>query len=758
MQRGTSSEITLTGENLGRAEKVIISGDPGVVASIVRESQPQVQVESSLGGISTVAPANDKSLRVQLTITNNASLSEREIRVVTKDGVSNPRVLKVGALPEVTSREDNKSAEKAQLVELPGVVSGVISGPSESDFYKFKGKAGERVVLEVQAYRMGSQLDSSLMVLDGGGKELARNEDRLGLDSVVEFSIPADAEYTVQLRDFRHFGGGDFRYRLVMGVLPFVTSHFPLGGRRGETVEVELKGTNLEGANKMLLHLADHGALGAQEVRASTAKGLSNPFSFETSGLAQFLEKEPNSAIDQADLVSFPGALNGRIQAEKDYDAYRFRAVKDQQLTFEVQAQRFGSPLDALLTLTDARGVVLARNDDAAGADARLDHRFTEAGEYVLIVEDLLERGGEAYTYRVTGSTAEPDYAVAFLPDTLRVRRGGRVPVRVEITRMNGFDEPVKLQFENLAGGLFAEPVMMNSSSGSAVLMMLNASPEALEGSFPLSLKATATVSGKTIERGATPISGDKPVKAGFVTVLESVPFSVAPATIMAAVEQNQGANIEVMVERKNGFAGEITIAPEGFSTRREPITRSFEFQPLVLKGNESKGTLALKAKVDSETGIRPIYLKAEAQVGGEKAVEYSALLPVGATEIPFVLTTTLKKVAITALAPGSQSAAGEAFFTVKANRRAGFNGEIALGLEGVPEGVSVTVDKIPENGAEANIKLVASDKAPAGKEFQLTVTGKGVFREKNYKFQPAAITLNVNAPEQAETQLAEKK
>jgi hypothetical protein len=94
----------------------------------------------------------------------------------------------------------------------------------------------------------------------------------------------------------------------------------------------------------------------------------------------------------------------------------------------------------------------------------------------------------------------------------------------------------------------------------------------------------------------------------------------------------------------------------------------------------------------------------------------------------------------------------------VKANRRAGFEGAIALALEGAPEGVTVTVDKIPEKGGEANIKLVASEKAPAGKEFQLTVAGTGNFRDKNYKFQPAAITLIVNAPEQPEQKLAGAK
>jgi hypothetical protein len=743
---------------LGGAVEVNISGEPGLTAAILRPGAPKVQVEASGGGITSVAPPNNNQVQIQLTITNNAPLTEREVRVITREGVSNPLTLKVGHLAEVSSRDDNRTPEGAQILELPAVISGVIGSPSESDYYKFKAKRGERVVLDVQAYRTGSQLDSSLAVLDSSGKELARNEDREGLDSVIEFKVPADGEYRVQLRDFRYFGGGDYRYRLAMGVMPYVTTHFPLGGQRGQTVEVELKGANLENANKMLLHLAANAPIGQREIRASSPRGLSNPVSFEVSDLPQYLEREPNSALDQADLVNVPASLNGRIQAERDYDAYKFHAEKDQQLTFEVQAGRYGSPLDALLTITDARGNVLSRNDDTSGADARLDQKFPESGEYVVIIEDLLERGGENYTYRLNVSSSKPDYSVAFLPDTVRVRRGGRAPVRVELNRMNGFEEPVRIQFENLPPGLFAESLVMSPSSGGSSWMMLNASPGAELGSFQLRLSASATIQGRAVTRAAEPVAGDKTVKAGFVTVLEEVPFSVAPGTLMASIEQNQEAKVEVMVERKNGFAGEVTITAEGFSPRRDPITKSFEIPAAVLKGKESRGTLSLKAKLDAEIGVRPIYLKAESEVDGQKVTDYSQLLPVGTSEIPFVLTATMKKIIVAALPPGSQSAAGEAFFTVKAARRGGFNGEIMLKLDGVPEGVTATVDKIAENGGEANIKLVATEKAPTGKDFQLTVTGTGNFRDKNYKFQPGAITLTVNAPEQTDPKLAGAK
>ena len=40
------------------------------------------------------------------------------------------------------------------------------------------------------------------------GKELARNEDHNGLDSLLTFEVPEDGDYILQLRDFRYQGGG----------------------------------------------------------------------------------------------------------------------------------------------------------------------------------------------------------------------------------------------------------------------------------------------------------------------------------------------------------------------------------------------------------------------------------------------------------------------------------------------------------------------------------------------------------------------
>ena len=82
-----------------------------------------------------------------------------------------------------------------------------------------------------------------------------------------------------------------------------------------------------------------------------------------------------------------------------------------------------------------------------------------------------------------------------------------------------------------------------------------------------------------------------------------------------------------------------------------------------------------------------------------------------------------------------------------------GFNGDIPLGLEGLPEGVTVEMNQIPANASEASIKLTASEKAPAGKEFTLKVLGMGTFNDRTYKQRAEDIKLTVNAPQAGEVQ-----
>ena len=131
----------------------------------------------------------------------------------------------------------------------------------------------------------------------------------------------------------------------------------------------------------------------------------------------------------------------------------------------------------------------------------------------------------------------------------------------------------------------------------------------------------------------------------------------------------------------------------------------------------------------------------------GKAVTQYSLPIPVTVIQNPFVLSSLLSKLSVTALPPGANSAANETETKIKVDRRAGFAGELALTIEGLPEGIIATVDKIPTNAMETVLKIKATDKAPTGKDITFTVVGAGTFNDRNYKTKTGNITLSVAAP-----------
>jgi hypothetical protein len=85
------------------------------------------------------------------------------------------------------------------------------------DVFKFSGKAGQRVTLEVLAARYGSPLDSILSLYNSSGVEIASNDDQKDtVDSRLEVTLPATDIYSVVLMDAHDGGSSIHVYRLVI--------------------------------------------------------------------------------------------------------------------------------------------------------------------------------------------------------------------------------------------------------------------------------------------------------------------------------------------------------------------------------------------------------------------------------------------------------------------------------------------------------------------------------------------------------------
>ncbi|MBI1786200.1 MAG: hypothetical protein HYR60_01445 [Acidobacteria bacterium] len=80
--------------------------------------------------------------------------------------------LALGDHPEIESSGKNTAIASAQGVNWPATVNGRLQSPDH--YYRIKARKGDKVVLEVQAGRLGSPLDSLVEVLDAKGNPIER--------------------------------------------------------------------------------------------------------------------------------------------------------------------------------------------------------------------------------------------------------------------------------------------------------------------------------------------------------------------------------------------------------------------------------------------------------------------------------------------------------------------------------------------------------------------------------------------------------
>ena len=131
----------------------------------------------------------------------------------------------VGEIPETREEEPNDAPAQANRVGVPVAISGRIQRSGDSDYFVFKARAGQTLVMEVFARRLDSPLDCILTLFNSKGQELAENDDNVDpteslvthhADSRLVYTFPAAEDYVLRVRDVQGNGGEEYAYRLVI--------------------------------------------------------------------------------------------------------------------------------------------------------------------------------------------------------------------------------------------------------------------------------------------------------------------------------------------------------------------------------------------------------------------------------------------------------------------------------------------------------------------------------------------------------------
>lgn len=130
---------------------------------------------------------------------------------------TNAMRFEVGDLPELCEIDGNDEPVNALKFEIPATLNGCIERMGDVDYWTFAANADQKIDFDLQAARLGSPLDSVLVIQDSDGKELAINDDIDGSqsDSKLTFTASRDGLYRVVVRErFASRGGASFSYRL----------------------------------------------------------------------------------------------------------------------------------------------------------------------------------------------------------------------------------------------------------------------------------------------------------------------------------------------------------------------------------------------------------------------------------------------------------------------------------------------------------------------------------------------------------------
>ncbi|HMV49451.1 MAG TPA: PPC domain-containing protein [Blastocatellia bacterium] len=686
-QRGTTATFTVDGYNLTDAGEVIWS-KPGIAAKIKLNSQLVREPHTRSSPTATLIV--DKSTKHRLTI--EAAISAEALpgiygfRIRTPLGTTNLGRIVVGALPEVKEREANDSIAEAQTISLPSTIVGELQKRGDTDFFKFTARAGQQIVFEVVASMLNSRLDSVLTLFDDKGAQLATNNDNgASRDSLLGYTFKQDGSYVLRISDLERQGQvGAFGYRLNIGELPYLTHAFPLGVRENTATEVAAFGFNLDAPKATVLPQLRIGFADSKPLAMSSGAGQTiNTLALAVGAHPEVMEQSKPTTLTTPQSVSWPVTINGRIfnpaaaptglNAE---DVYRFQARKGQRIVLEVGAQRFGSPLDAVIEVLDAKGNPIPRIVARALLETQMtlnDRDSASRGFRIntwngIHVNDYLMAGNELVQVEVLPKTPDEDISfksfqgqrLTYEDTTPEAHPNGLTIYKVSLhspdTKLASNGLPVTtFYFRNDDGG----PIYGKDSK-------LNFTAPA-DGDYLVRIRDVRGMQG---ERFAYRLTIHEP----------------EPDFILFADPENpnvpQGGSLPITVTafRNDGFDGDITVklmdVPAGFAAGEG-----------VIRSGQTSTVVRLSAAADAQKSF-PLRIQATATINGKTATRQlrtdERIAVVSVAPAPELLVwTDAEQVA---LEPG-----GKAVVSIKIKRERGFAGRVPFDIRNLPHGVIVT-------------------------------------------------------------------
>jgi hypothetical protein len=474
--------------------------------------------------------------------------------------------------------------------------------------------------------------------------------------------------------------------------LPRILTVMPMGGQAGQNVEVTITGENIEdvteltfstpkitakpvagAVNKFTVSIAADAAVGVYDARVMSRLGVSSARAFSVNKLPEVVRTKANNTVETA--MALPvGTICNATMTKRAVDFYSFQGVKDQAVAIDCAAVGIDSRLTPVVILADSKGADLKVNRTGGIID------FTPPadGTYIIKVSDLTYQGGERHFYRLA---LQPSPALP-QPQTQTVSAMSWPPA-------------------DLAPNAAAKETEPNNKDAQKITL-----PCDIAGAFyPAADVDTFEFTAKKGETWWVEVASER------------LGLNTDPFVLVQQVKDGKFTDVAELYD----IAPPMKVTSNGYSYDGPPYDAG---SPDVMGKFEVKedGTYRLQVRDlfgGTRTDANNIYRLIVRQAAPDFALA------------AWAVHMTLRNGDRASLSKPMALRQGDArAFEVAVQRRDGFDGEIEISMENLPQGVSAAGLKIGKGKTYGHLILTAADNAPRG--FGLAkITGKAVIGGK---------------------------
>ena len=559
IERGTAEQLKLVGQNLGAITVVSVYRGGRLWAAMspeLRDGEPVI----------TLAPPADEPTGPWEVSVGNATVESARVKVWVDDLTQKALSTTVPGATDSASVSLEKPVSLWCHFDRPGVAAE----------FAFAAKAGQRLVFDLAAQRLGAKGDFALTLLDANGRTIAANAGSGGqLDPLLSFTVPADGTYRLRIAEATFAGSPDHFFRLSAGELPLVTGVFPLSVPANQESEVEVLGANLGSGRTVRLIAGEPGETNLPEPVKSWR--TRREWKVVATDFPAPIEVEPNDTAASANRVPVPVSMNGRLELAKtggvgnqastqpgwassggDSDFFRFPAKQGVTYVVETAAAMRGSPADTRLEVFWPEGKLVERVRLKAVRNSAITFRPETSDETGIRFEnweemelnDLLWCGGEVM--KLFRAPQGPD------SDTLMYSSNGKRRGFFDTTPVAHYlGEPVYL-VTPLAPG--EQPV----PNGLPVFTLPFANEDAASRDIGADSRIyfTAPADGDFLVRVTDARDFGGHAFAYRLVIREAHPdFSVTLNGASPTVAPGSGQGFNVSVNRRDGFEGPVQVS-----------------------------------------------------------------------------------------------------------------------------------------------------------------------------------------------------